>query len=165
LPLCGAALTFFAAAKKVSKESGLTPPAFRWLLRFAERSGTPDIRVLAHSTFVTRQSFFRRRFARRSGRSQNHRSFGRVAGRESSRGFCGFPRREPSRHLTLFCVPPPPRPKCSIGTQALKVSARAKRSPPDGASPRRSRWPHRAKTQASGVSEPFRRARSARREA
>ena len=27
LPLCGAALTFFAAAKKVSKESGLTPPA------------------------------------------------------------------------------------------------------------------------------------------
>jgi hypothetical protein len=27
-PLCGAALTFFAAAKKVSKESGLTPPAF-----------------------------------------------------------------------------------------------------------------------------------------
>jgi hypothetical protein len=26
LPLCGAALTFFAAAKKVSKESGLTPP-------------------------------------------------------------------------------------------------------------------------------------------
>jgi hypothetical protein len=27
LPLCGAALTFFAAAKKVSKESGLTLPA------------------------------------------------------------------------------------------------------------------------------------------
>ena len=27
LPLCGAALTFFAAAKKVSKESGPTPPA------------------------------------------------------------------------------------------------------------------------------------------
>jgi hypothetical protein len=26
-PLCGAALTFFAAVKKVSKESGLTPPA------------------------------------------------------------------------------------------------------------------------------------------
>jgi hypothetical protein len=26
LPLCGAALTFFAAAKKVSKESRLTPP-------------------------------------------------------------------------------------------------------------------------------------------
>ncbi|MEW6346757.1 MAG: hypothetical protein AB1704_39525 [Pseudomonadota bacterium] len=27
LPLCGAALTFFAAAKKVSKESGLQPLA------------------------------------------------------------------------------------------------------------------------------------------
>jgi hypothetical protein len=26
LPLSGAGLTFFAAAKKVSKESGLTPP-------------------------------------------------------------------------------------------------------------------------------------------
>ena len=33
-PLCGAALTFFAAAKKVSKESGLTPPILKrgpWL--------------------------------------------------------------------------------------------------------------------------------------
>ena len=29
LPLCEAALTFFVAAKKVSKESGLTPPASR----------------------------------------------------------------------------------------------------------------------------------------
>jgi hypothetical protein len=29
LPLCGAALTFFAAAKKVSKESGLKPPAHK----------------------------------------------------------------------------------------------------------------------------------------
>jgi hypothetical protein len=29
LPLCGAALTFFAAAKKVSKESGLQPPAHK----------------------------------------------------------------------------------------------------------------------------------------
>jgi hypothetical protein len=28
-PLCGAALTFFAAAKKVSKESGLKPPVLR----------------------------------------------------------------------------------------------------------------------------------------
>ncbi|WP_223963603.1 hypothetical protein [Paraburkholderia sabiae] len=26
LPLCGAAVTFFAAAKKVTKESGFTPP-------------------------------------------------------------------------------------------------------------------------------------------
>jgi hypothetical protein len=33
LPLSGAGLTFFAAAKKVSKESGLTPPILdltRW---------------------------------------------------------------------------------------------------------------------------------------
>jgi hypothetical protein len=28
LPLCGAALTFFAAAKKVSKESGLQTASF-----------------------------------------------------------------------------------------------------------------------------------------
>ena len=33
LPLCGAALTFFAAAKKVSKESGLTPPVIDLRLR------------------------------------------------------------------------------------------------------------------------------------
>ncbi|WP_205812141.1 hypothetical protein, partial [Burkholderia sp. Ac-20365] len=33
LPLCGAALTFFAAAKKVSKESGLTPPVLDLRLR------------------------------------------------------------------------------------------------------------------------------------
>jgi hypothetical protein len=31
LPLCGAALTFFAAAKKVSKESGLTPVGYKWV--------------------------------------------------------------------------------------------------------------------------------------
>jgi hypothetical protein len=31
LPLCGAALTFFAAAKKVSKESGLQPLALKWV--------------------------------------------------------------------------------------------------------------------------------------
>jgi hypothetical protein len=33
LPLCGAALTFFAAAKKVSKESGLQPLALKWVPR------------------------------------------------------------------------------------------------------------------------------------
>jgi hypothetical protein len=38
LPLCGAALTFFAAAKKVSKESGLTPPALDHRLRAPNRS-------------------------------------------------------------------------------------------------------------------------------
>ena len=44
LPLCGAALTFFAAAKKVSKESGLTPPA----LLFA--CGTPTGLTLQTAT-------------------------------------------------------------------------------------------------------------------
>jgi hypothetical protein len=40
LPLCGAALTFFAAAKKVSKESGLTPPALDLRLRAPNSSST-----------------------------------------------------------------------------------------------------------------------------
>jgi hypothetical protein len=35
LPLCGAALTFFAAAKKVSKESGFTPQAHKRVPRAA----------------------------------------------------------------------------------------------------------------------------------
>ncbi|CAG9225109.1 exported hypothetical protein [Paraburkholderia sabiae] len=30
LPLCGAAVTFFAAAKKVTKESGFKPPVPAW---------------------------------------------------------------------------------------------------------------------------------------
>src|SRR5471032_3215279 len=69
LPLCGAALTFFAAAKKVSKESGLTPPAHKRVPWLGGGSGTSGIGAPAHSAFVTRQSFFRRRFARRSGGS------------------------------------------------------------------------------------------------
>jgi hypothetical protein len=32
----------------------------------------------------------------------NHRPFGGVPGRESSRGFCGSPRREPSWRFALF---------------------------------------------------------------
>ena len=43
LPLCGAALTFFAAAKKVSKESGLTPPALVPALTFTHK---PELLVL-----------------------------------------------------------------------------------------------------------------------
>ena len=36
LPLCGAAVTFFAAAKKVTKESGFKPPVpTRIALRYA----------------------------------------------------------------------------------------------------------------------------------
>jgi hypothetical protein len=38
-PLCGAALTFFAAAKKVSKESGLTPLALSEPSRSATGNG------------------------------------------------------------------------------------------------------------------------------
>ena len=39
-PLCGAALTFFAAAKKVSKESGLTPLILDHRLRALHSSST-----------------------------------------------------------------------------------------------------------------------------
>jgi hypothetical protein len=39
MPLCGAALTFFAAAKKVSKESGLQPLAFSEPSRSATGNG------------------------------------------------------------------------------------------------------------------------------
>ncbi|MBN3766709.1 hypothetical protein [Burkholderia sp. Ac-20365] len=45
LPLCGAALTFFAAAKKVSKESGLTPPVLNHCLR------TPNGSSASHGNF------------------------------------------------------------------------------------------------------------------
>src|ERR1700761_6512971 len=58
LPLCGAALTFFAAAKKVSKESGLTPPAPKRVPWLGGGSGTSGIGAPAHSAFVTRQSYF-----------------------------------------------------------------------------------------------------------
>src|ERR1700761_8311933 len=53
LPLCGAALTFFAAAKKVSKESGLTPPALKWVPWLGGGSGASGIGAPAHSAFVT----------------------------------------------------------------------------------------------------------------
>jgi hypothetical protein len=46
LPLCGAALTFFAAAKKVSKESGLTPPALDHRLRAPNSSSTSNGNLL-----------------------------------------------------------------------------------------------------------------------
>ena len=64
MPLCGAALTFFAAAKKVSKESGLTPPAHKRVPWLGGGSGASGIRALAHSTFVTRQSYLPPRAAR-----------------------------------------------------------------------------------------------------
>ena len=139
MPLCGAALTFFAAAKKVSKESGLTPPAFRWLPRFGVGSGAPYIRVLAHSALVTRQSFFRRRFARRSGRSQNHRAFGRVAGRESSRD-SAVPRAANRRCASRSSGSAAAFFKSASGTHAFRFPP-SKVIAPAGASPRRSRWP------------------------
>jgi hypothetical protein len=43
LPLCGAALTFFAAAKKVSKESGLTPPILKRLPWLGGDRGSVEI--------------------------------------------------------------------------------------------------------------------------
>jgi hypothetical protein len=46
-PLCGAALTFFAAAKKVSKESGYTPP----ILVFAHGPSTSPV---ATATYPSR---------------------------------------------------------------------------------------------------------------
>ena len=63
-----------APAKK-KQESELKPPAHKWAPWLGERSGASGIRLLAHSASVTRQSFFRRRFARRSGRSKNRAPF------------------------------------------------------------------------------------------
>ncbi|SMG45325.1 hypothetical protein SAMN06265784_104359 [Paraburkholderia susongensis] len=65
LPLCGAAPTFFAAAKKVGKESSFTPLILKWVPWLGGGSGASGICVPAHSAVVTRQSFFRRRCARR----------------------------------------------------------------------------------------------------
>ncbi|MBC8747220.1 hypothetical protein F6X42_11565 [Paraburkholderia sp. WC7.3b] len=66
LPLCGAAPTFFAAAKKVGKEDSFTPPALKRVPWLGRGSGASGIRAPAHSAVVTRQSFFRRRCARRN---------------------------------------------------------------------------------------------------
>ena len=58
LPLCGAAPTFFAAAKKVGKESRFTPLAQKrgpWL---GGGSGPSGICPIAHSAQVTRPSYF-----------------------------------------------------------------------------------------------------------
>src|ERR1700677_4619516 len=56
-PLCGAAPTFFAAAKKVGKESGLTPPARRCPPLFTILSGPKTRSALAQYTPVTQRSF------------------------------------------------------------------------------------------------------------
>src|SRR6516225_3769751 len=50
LPLCGAAVTFFAPAKKVTKESGLTPPI---LDRYPRALNVPVSRAATNQfTFV-----------------------------------------------------------------------------------------------------------------
>jgi hypothetical protein len=55
LPLCGAALTFFAAAKKDKQRKRLEAPA-KWAPWSARGSGATGIRVLAHSALVTKES-------------------------------------------------------------------------------------------------------------
>ncbi|CAE6770231.1 hypothetical protein R69776_03797 [Paraburkholderia nemoris] len=55
LPLCGAALTFFAAAKKDKQRKRLEAPA-KWAPWSAAGSGATGIRVLSHSTLVTKDS-------------------------------------------------------------------------------------------------------------
>src|SRR5580698_7982808 len=55
LPLCGAALTFFAAAKKDKQRKRLEAPA-KWAPWSAAGSGATGIRVLSHSALVTKDS-------------------------------------------------------------------------------------------------------------
>src|SRR6202000_1441354 len=55
LPLCGAALTFFAAAKKDKQRKRLEAPA-KWAPWSAAGSGATGIRALAHSALVTKES-------------------------------------------------------------------------------------------------------------
>jgi hypothetical protein len=49
LPLCGAALTFFAAAKKDKQRKRLKPLILKWVPQLGGGSGASGIRVLAHS--------------------------------------------------------------------------------------------------------------------
>ncbi|NIF55231.1 hypothetical protein F3J19_24585 [Burkholderia sp. Ax-1724] len=84
LPLCGAAPTFFAAAKKVGKESSFTPPALKRVPWPGGDRGASGIRFLAHSASVTRPSFFRRRYTRRSPAQKPSVFFG-VSPRRSQR--------------------------------------------------------------------------------
>src|SRR6266705_1869601 len=69
-PLCGGAPTFLCLPqRKVGKRKRLKPPALTRVPWLGGGSGASGICVLAHSALVTRQSYFRRRFARRSGTS------------------------------------------------------------------------------------------------
>ena len=73
-PCAGRHLLSLHAAKKVSKESGLPPQILKRIPWLGGGSGSSGIRALAHSALVTKQSFFRRRCARRRGSSLNTRS-------------------------------------------------------------------------------------------
>ncbi len=66
LPLCGAAPTFLCLPqRKVGKRKRLKPPAHKWVPWLGGGSGASGICRLAHSASVTRQSYLRRRCARR----------------------------------------------------------------------------------------------------
>ena len=69
LPLCGAAPTFFAAAKKVGKESRFTPLILKRVPRLGGGSGTSGVCLPAPSAPVTRQSYRPPRAARSPERS------------------------------------------------------------------------------------------------
>ena len=56
LPLCGAALTFFAAAKKSRQKKAAQTANSKWGPWFSAGSGATGIRVLAHSALVTKVS-------------------------------------------------------------------------------------------------------------
>ncbi|MET3234319.1 UNVERIFIED_ORG: hypothetical protein ABIC54_006540 [Burkholderia sp. 1263] len=59
--------------REVGKRKRLKPPALKWVSWLGGDRGASGIGALAHSAFVTRQSFFRRRCARRRGTSSNRR--------------------------------------------------------------------------------------------
>jgi hypothetical protein len=66
-PCAGQAPTFLCLLqRKVGKRKQLKPLAYKRVPWLGGASGTSGICVLAHSTPVTRQSYFRRRCARRS---------------------------------------------------------------------------------------------------
>jgi hypothetical protein len=136
LPLCGAALTFFAAAKKVSKESGLQPLAFKRVSWLGGGSGASGVCVFAHSAFVTRQSFFRRRFARRSGRSP----VVCLSCLGASRGRGIAPRQ---KRLYLVVAHPTAPIKPAVWGQALPASTKCKAGSMTALSRERSAREHR----------------------
>jgi hypothetical protein len=70
--------------RKVGKRKRLTPLTLKWVPWLGGGSGASGIRALAHSTLVTRQSFFRRRCARRRGASSNRAALLTLCGTASN---------------------------------------------------------------------------------